>query len=247
MPRKKVSMENNRVSRIIRLMAAIRSGRRYTTEQLVEILGTSRRSFFRDVKCLQAAGVLCRYNRKDNHYEIEHRYLISPPNLNYREATELFRLIRRIMNRRSVPFKIAALTAAFKIEGVFPIDIKKYCLGIIHSLNAEDNPPSTGGVRETVFNQLQKAILEKRVARIHLRLPSQKELVLTDLRPYRFVYSDGRWYLIGNSSLHKTIHSFELKQIKKVSLSHECFTENKRFNIHHHLGKLGNNGPDRKK
>lgn len=240
MPRKKVSIENNSVSRIIRLIAAIRDGRRYTAEQLVEILGTSRRTFCRDIKCLQAVGVLCRYNRKDNHYEIEHRYLLVPPNLSYCEATELFRLIQRLMNRRSVPFKIAALIAAFKIEGLLPVEIKQYCLGIIRSLNVKDSPPSTGGVRETVFNQLQKAILEKRVARTCLRLPSQKGPVLTNLHPYRFVYSNGMWYLIGNSSLHKTIRSFELKQIKKVGLSHEYFTENKKFDIRRHLGKLGN-------
>jgi len=57
-------MKLSRISRVVRILTTLQAERNYTADGLAEMLGTSRRTVFRDLKELQAIGVPYHYDAK---------------------------------------------------------------------------------------------------------------------------------------------------------------------------------------
>lgn len=75
-------MKTSRVSRVVQLLTTLQSGENYDTDDLAKMLGTSRRTVFRDLKELQAVGVPYHYNAKSGSYTIDPEFFLPPIDLN---------------------------------------------------------------------------------------------------------------------------------------------------------------------
>lgn len=136
-----------------------------------------------------------------------------------------------------LPFKRSALLAALKIENNLPVKIKRYCNTALRNISTKVSPQATMNLFDKTFAQLQKAITKKR--RVNIRYHSLFEGKVIDLylSPYHLLYNHRAWYVLGHSSMHKSIRTFKLNRIRELKVLDKCFIDGENFDLYDYLGK----------
>ena len=239
-------MKHSKINRVIQILTTLQAGESYTASDLCEMFGTSRRTIFRDLKELQAIGVPYHYDIKTGGYTIEPEFFLPPANLNLREALSLLLLAHKVSNQVQMPFKRSALLAALKIENNLPAEIKQYCKTALRNISTGDNAraPVRQNVQfDKVFAQLQEAIAKKHKVNICYYPFFESGVVNIELCPYRLFYNNQKWHVLGRSSLHKSVRTFELNCIRELTTTEECFPGDEDFDVSEYLGRAWSMAP----
>lgn len=77
-PRKRPAGNGGRLSRLLKLMDVLQSGRVYNSQELAELCGVSRRTVFRDIAALQEAGLSVLQDESRRGYFLPNRMRVSP-------------------------------------------------------------------------------------------------------------------------------------------------------------------------
>jgi predicted DNA-binding transcriptional regulator YafY len=237
-------MNTIRVSRIIQILRVLQSLQRYKADDLAQLVGTSKRTIFRDLKILQEAGIPCHFNQKDCGYTIEPQFRMSSPELSEQEAFGLLLLVHKARENVHFPLKDSALKAAIKIETNLPDGIKRYCNAALRHISIKPSNQERSDVLDRVFPKLLTAILRKQIVTVNYYLLGEHKYIVTDLSPYHLMYNNQTWYVLGMSSYHNGISSFKLKHIKELKTLDKCFIEDKNFNVSDYLGRAWSMMPE---
>ena len=227
----------SRISRIVQILTTLQSGHSYSVDGLTKILGVSRRTIFRDLKELQAIGVPYRFDSKTGGYAIDPEYFLPPVDLNLQEALSLLLLVHKARNHLPVPFKNSALMAGLKVENNLPDKIRQYCNATLQNISIKPDSHAPMDLLDKVFSLLQNAIRKKRKVRLHYASFYEGTDITTVLCPCHLMYNKRAWYVIGRSSMHKSVRTFKLNRIRSLQVQNKCFLENKMFDAHEYLGK----------
>jgi len=230
-------MKTSRISRVVKLLTTLQSGENYSVDDMAKLLGTSRRTVFRDLKELQLVGVPYRYDVKNKRYYIEEGFFLPPIDLTLQEALSLCLLTRKMSSHLPIPFKNSVLLAAMKIENQVPAGIKQYCNMAMQnvSINVDSHTPMDS--LDKVFSQLQKAIAKKRKVQLRYGSLFEDEEITTILSPFHLRYHNRGWYVVGKSSLHKSLRTFKLNRIKELRVLKKCFIDSEGFRVDEYLGR----------
>ena len=233
-------MKSSRVSRVMQILTTLQAGKDYAVGDLSRMFGTSRRTVFRDLKELRAIGVPFRYDARTGGYTIEPEFFLPPLDLNLQEALSLLLLVYKARNQIQLPFKNSALLAALKIENNLPAGIRQYCNTALRNISTRlsaQAPVHHSGGLDKIFAQLQKAIAKKRKVGIRYHSLFEGKVIDLDLSPYHLLYNQRAWYVLGYSSLHKSVRTLKLNRIKELKTSEQCFLGGENFNLQDYLGK----------
>lgn len=240
-------MKRSRINRVIEILTTLQAGESYTVGDLSKIFGMSRRTIFRDLKELQDIGVPYHYDIKTGGYTIEPEFFLPPANLNLREALSLLLLAHKVSNQIQLPFKRSALLAALKIESNLPTKIRKYCSTALRNIStrADFQKPIHQNARfDLTFTQLQEAIAKKRKVNICYYPFFESGVINIELCPYRLFYNNQKWHVLGPSSLHKSVRTFELNCIRELKTTKEYFPGDEDFDVSEYLGKAWSMVPE---
>jgi len=210
------------------------------------MFGTSRRTIFRDLKELHVIGVPYHYDIKTGSYTVEPEFFLPPADLNLQEALSLLLLAHKVSNQVQLPFKRSALLAALKIESNLPAEIKQYCKTALRNISTGVNarvPVRQNAQFDSIFAQLQEAIEKKHKVNICYYPFFESGVVKTELCPYRLFYNNQKWHVLGRSSLHNKVRTFELNCIRELTTTEECF-EDEDFNVSEYLGRAWSTVPE---
>ena len=184
-----VKQNQNKVHRILRILMELQSGRRYTTLDLAKMMGTSRRTIFRDLNDLKKLNVPCYYDKKTFSYTIDSSFFMPSINLSTEEAISLFLLVYKASDHISFPFKNLVFAAATKIENNLPIKIKQHCNKVLRNISIRTTPQTEMELLDNKFSQFQNAILQKRIVKIYYYLPPLEEKIISVyLEPYHLIH-----------------------------------------------------------
>jgi len=231
----------------MRILTALQSGKGWSVDALSRIFGTSRRTIFRDLKELQDAGVPYRYDAGTGVYTISPEYFLPPADLNLREALSLLLLAEKVSDQIQLPFRREALLAASKIENNLPVEIRQHCSSILRNISTGSDVQASirhNGRFDKTFSQLQKAIANKR--QVDFRYHSLLDGGVLDLRlcPYHMLYNNGTWHVLGRSSFHKKVQTFELNRISELTTAEAGFTVEEDFDVSEYLGRAWSTMPE---
>ena len=233
-------MKPSRITRVMQLLTTLQAGKSYAVGDLSKMFGTSRRTIFRDLKELQAIGVPCQYDTKAGGYAIDPDFFLPPVDLNLREALSLLLLVHEASKQIQLPFRRSALLAALKIENNLPIKIRQYCNMALRSISTKSgaqSPIRQHGGLDRAFAQLQQAILKKRKVNISYNSLFEGGTISVELSPYHLLYNRRAWYVLGHSSLHKSVRTFKLNRINKLEITDRCFLDGEKFDLYEYLGR----------
>jgi predicted DNA-binding transcriptional regulator YafY len=221
------------------MLTTLQSGPPRTADDLSRIFGVSRRTLFRDLKELQNIGIEPLFSPQHRGYKIAPEQFLPPINLNLQEALSILLLVHKMRSQIQLPFKTSALLAALKIESALPPRIRHYCEHALARISAKagaqapvDGPLSLDGV----FSVIQSSIAQRRKVKIHYDSFFDKAAIDCVLSPLHIFYNQRAWYVIGRSSVHKSVRTFKLNRIKKADILDEGFTDGDDFDLADYLG-----------
>ncbi len=233
-------MKRSRIGRVMQILTTLQAGKSYAVSDLSKMFGTSRRTIFRDLKELQAIGVPYRYDVRTGGYMIEPEFFLPPIDLSLQEAMSLLLLAHKAKDQIQLPFKNSALLAALKIENNLPTKIRKYCTTAMQNISTKAGAQApirhSAGLDKT-FAQLQQAIVKKRKMELRYHSLFEETIIDVELHPYHLLYNNRAWYVLGRSSLHKSVRTFKLNRIRDLTTTEKCFVDGENFDLYEYLGR----------
>jgi len=237
-------MKSHRVGRVVEILATLQSGKNYTASQLAKILGTSRRTIYRDLKELGAIGVSYHYDARTGGYTMEPEFFLPPVDLNLQKALGLLLLVHKTGEQLQMPLKNSALLAALKIENNLPAKIRRHCEAALRSISWQSPAQAPMSELDKTFTQLQEAIARKQKVNIQYHSLFEGEDIELELCPYHLLYNQRAWYVVGLSSMHNSVRTFKLNRIREMKTLDQRFADEEDFDLSEYLGRAWSMMPE---
>jgi predicted DNA-binding transcriptional regulator YafY len=237
-------MKSSRASRVVQLLTTLSKAggvKGYTTVELSRMFGVSRRTLFRDLKEIQEIGIQPLFSSSRRGYALSPEQFLPSINLNLQEALGLLLLVHKMLSQIQMPFKHSALLAATKIESCLPPKARRYCESALARISAKAGAqvpaPTTPGLDHT-FALLQSAAAQRRKVCIDYDSLFDGKAIQCELSSYHLFYNQRAWYVVGLSSIHKTVRTFKLNRIRNAEMLEARFDNNgePEFDLAEYLG-----------
>lgn len=229
----------DRIRRLLRLVEVLRSGRVLNSQQLSDFCGVSRRTTFRDLKALSESGVDVQYDEERQGYLLPASMMLPPTGFTLDETLSLLLLCNELGDaNRGIPFQGAASSAGYKLLSNLPRQLRELVGEISESISIQLEAFNPLEDSKLWFERLRESLGHRRQVRISYRsLTEGEEGVLTTLlSPYRILFKHRSWYVIGRSSLHRQVRTFNLGRIQSMTVVDSHYTIPPRFSLERYLG-----------
>lgn len=232
-----VMSTRDRLHRLLRLIDLLQSGRILNSSQLASGLKVSRRTVFRDLGTIQEAGIHVHYDEERQGYFLPTRLRVPPGELTIGEAISVLLVCQSLGDKQQgIPFQSEALSAALKISQTLPREIREFAAEITDSMAIHIDARNPLQSAQPQYELLLQSLIERRHVRIKYYSPSEAGTIRTLLSPYRIVFSRRSWYVIGRSSVHRSIRTFNVGRILKAERLESQYKIPPRFSLSRFLG-----------
>lgn len=232
----------------MKLIGLLQAGKGYHADALAGACSVSRRTIFRDLDVLRQAGVPLAYDEEGQHYHIPGTYFLPPTNFTPEEALALLVLCHDLGDQSQLPFFEPARSAAVKLASNLPVRFRELFRTAGEAVQIRLEPTNPLGGRKPVYDQLLDAVAQRRCVRISYRSLAEAKQLVTRLSPYRLLFSRRSWYVIGRSSIHRGVRTFNLGRIGTIELLDDRFRIPKGFSLQRYLRNawhlIPESGPD---
>jgi len=183
----------------------------------------SRRTIFRDLETLRAAGVPLAFDSNTNRFHIPETYFLAPTNLSSEEALSVMVLCHEMGDGTGLPYYSSARKAVTKLENSLPEHIKRQVREVSSHVEIKLNPVHQPEDAQLVYQQLVDAAGHRRSVRLQYRSIFDSDVIRTKLSPYKLMFSRHSWYVIGRSSVHRAVRTFKVNRIQECELLDDTF------------------------
>lgn len=228
-------MDVSRLHRVLRLLTILQSGSSPTVTELVDELGISRRTLYRDLNILEAAGIPY-YHEADKGYRLAPSFFLPPVNLKVTEAMGLMMLAKAAAARSDQPLSSEAIQAVRKLVAQVPAGIREICQEMVGRTSVHPGPAAVTTNDGDSYTALQTAIDEHRTVAFQYDSFFEQKLIDVTLDPYHLHYAVRAWYVIGRCKRHKDERTYKLARIRNVEPTKKTFKVDPPFSIDRYLG-----------
>ena len=222
-----------RLQRLLNLMAVLQSGRYMNAPQLAEHCQVSRRTIFRDINTLKDSGIGIRYDARHQGYALVDQSFLPATDFTLEEVLSLLVLCGQ---GGDIPFQHSARSAGVKLLSSLPGKLREYVGELSDSIVMKLDPHNPLEQSREHYDQIAEAIRTQQQIRIRYSSFAEQEEIQTLLSPYRMLFMRRSWYVIGRSSLHRAIRTFNLGRIVEAELQKSSYTIPERFSLSRYLG-----------
>ena len=216
--------------------------------QLAQQCSVSRRTIVRDVKALRSAGVPVDYDTVKRCYSISSHPAFLQANLTQAEAMALVCLASEMGQRNRIPFLDAARSAAIKLEQYLPSAIRGRLATVKGAVGFQPLPLCELKDKENIYQQIVEARAALRVARVEYVTDRDAEPITTRLRTYQVMFCRHSWYVVGHSSFHGKVCTFNVNRIISLKLMTDRYKVRRGFSLDRYFGNawqlMPTTGPD---
>lgn len=231
-------MSVSRVHRLLRLITLMQAGRGRTADELAGELGVSRRTLFRDLNLLEAAGVPYFYDAEQG-YRISERFFLPPLNLTVPETLGLLLVGQATAAKPAQPYARPALSAIRKLVGSVPEPIRTACLEMMDDVSVDPGPVEAEESESTHYATLQRCVDERRACRVlYTSLVEGEGDLETELEPMALHFSTRSWYVLGRTEVHgEEVRVFKLTRFASIEPTDRCFVMPEPYRVEDKLGR----------
>ena len=229
--------EVSRIRRLLQLVDLLSSGRTCNATELADHCGVSRRTIFRDIATLETAGIHVLYDDSRQGYWLNQREFLPSSELTIEETLSLIVLSYELGDETSaLSFWGDARSAALKLTNNLPNNLREFIRDVTPSIIIRSDSQSVTVHEKETFHRLLKAFSVHSSVRIRYYSVAENKVISTRLSPYRLLFSRHSWYVIGRSSVHRSIRTFKLGRISEVVLLDQRYEIPPRFSLDRFLG-----------
>jgi predicted DNA-binding transcriptional regulator YafY len=229
------------------LTQLVQSGPGRNASDLAKACSVDRRTVFRDLAALRESGLPIEFDPKTKRYSAR-GWALPPVQLTAEESLALFGLANEFGGQKKLPFYDAAYNAARKIEQTLPKRLRRSVASIGRAIEIQSVELNKRVGETTSFRQLIEAIANRHVLHITYGSLTEWETIETELQPYKLLFSQHCWYVLGRSSMHGEVRTFNLDRFKSLEALTKRYTIPRSFNLDRYLGNawrlIPDKGPD---
>jgi predicted DNA-binding transcriptional regulator YafY len=226
------------------MISLLQAGKGHNVDSLAAQCGISRRTVFRDLEVLRRADVPLKLDDEFQVYHLAESHFLPPAKFSAEESLAVLVLCHELGDVRQMPFLAPAHTAAVKIENSFPSALRKQIRGQADAIQIRMNQISPIADQSHVYQNLLDAIPKRRCVRIRYDSYFDGQIIQTCLPPYRVVFSRHSWYVIGRSSIHRSVRTFNLTRIRQLEPTEDSYEIPRNFSLDRYLGNAWHIVPD---
>ncbi len=228
--------KNDRLIRLLKLLQAFQANRPTTVEELATMVGVSRRTVFRDLRLLAAAGIEYSYNRETQRYAAAREMLLPPVTLTHAEALTLMLGARYVANRRILPGGTMATSASLKLESMIPASIRDYCGPLLERTEIRSIPVSDAASITETISLIQSGLREQKVLHVKYDSYHDQTQIEVDLHPCRLLHMHRGWYLIAFTEQFNEVRTYKVERILHLKVLDAHYEWDRKFNLDDYFG-----------
>ena len=218
----------------------LQNGCVYNSTQLAEFCGVSNRTLFRYLRELQDAGVPILHDNERMGYWLPLKEAAPQMRLSTKEVLSMLLLCEHGGSRETgIPFLDPAAHASQFILNQLS-DEQRTRMSRLTSLidiNLQNSTPATSN--RDIFEQVLQAMDQRVRVRPYLKSSGGFASLCTLVSPYRLLFRDRAWQMIGRSSLHRSVQTFPLSEIERIESTTDRYTIPPRFTTQSYLARAG--------
>lgn len=219
-------MVTKRISRILKILTMLQSGIHRSADEMASVLGTSRRTVFRDLEVLSSVGIPCHYDYKKRAYVVPEDHFLQPTDLTFQEIMGLLLNLRANGDCTCMPLAHEALVAEAKIRSHLSQNTVKHCETLLSQIHFQKQHEDKQAPVNRIWWKLVKAAANRRVVNIRYHYEKKGNL-RTDVHPYWLINNNHKWYLLGRCDSDKNTSLFALHRVRDLQVLDKRFIEKK--------------------
>jgi proteasome accessory factor B len=226
-----------RILRLVRLIDTLAAGRAYSAPDLARLCGVSRRTTFRDLRTLRDSGLDVRFDEDRRGFRLERPGYLKPVDFTTSEALALLVLCDKLAESRTggIPLQSAARAAALKVLSLLPPRLRRY-VEVAEQVHLRVGPVNPLPGAASIYDLMTQAIDHRRRIRIRYDSFFEQAVIRTLLSPYRLLFHTRSWYVVGRSSLHRAVRTFNLGRVLDAEPTDSAFEIPPRFSLERYFG-----------
>ena len=231
------------LARLLELVMILQSERFPNARRLAETCGVSRRTIYRDLTTLEAAGLSIQYVPDRQGYELGRDCLLQPPQLDEQEALAL--LIASHFGSIPDPFGslLPVRKALAKVFQSLPSSLRKHLADggelIAGTAPVNEAPKERRAIHQAILH----ALLHRQRLRLSYRDGGQGPVSTTNFGLYRLARLEGQWALAGHSSVHGCVVLYWLPWVERAEVTGEPYEIPPRFQLERLHGEAATEPP----
>ncbi len=261
----------HRITRLLRLITLLESGPGSNGTRLAQELGVSRRTFFRDLRTLQEAGVPC-FHDAENGYRIARNFFLPPVNLTLAETLSLHLLDKTVTAKRMNPLNDELLAIANKLISTLDQSHRQVCRDLMKHVIISQTPTAMPDHGLRFFTALQRYIDECRACRMTISRevwsplsplsppspppppstsnsvahtqPGSTQLIECVIHPYALYGTDHHWSLLGVVNGHESMRVIPLDHVVDLVALEQRFERPSQFDAQQVIGLAWQTQPE---
>lgn len=224
--------------RLIQILMRLQNGRIYNSTQLAEFCGVSSRTLFRYLRELQDAGVPILHDSERLGYWLPLREVAPQVRLSPQEVLSMLLLCEHGGARETgIPFLDPAAQASQFLLTQLPDDQRTQMSRLASLIDIHLQSTNPLPLNRGIFEQTLTALDQRTRMRIYRRSVDSATTECTLLSPYRLVFQEQSWQVIGRSSLHRAVQTFSLSEIERIEFTTDRYTIPPRFTTQNYLAR----------
>ncbi len=219
-----VSTVPGRHARMLRILRQLQSGGGLNAEELADQLDVCRRTIFRDLNMMRQAGVEFYFDEQLDCYRLlPQEHLVAMPALDQEELTTLVAAVHLSVLRELPECSDLLRQSISKLLACSPRHVQHHATRVIKSccVHAADPPASVPAA--PIVHLILAAISQRKVLRVKIVDVEAGQEVVTRFSPYQMVAAVDKWQVVGRSSHHRRVCTFEPRQMKQPEMTDEIY------------------------
>jgi proteasome accessory factor B len=219
------------------LVVLLQSERFPNARQLAEACEVSRRTTYRDLEALAAAGIPVRFRQERQGYQITKGFFLPPTNLTEEEIIALTVVAGHWEGGDALGLLRHAWEGAVKVVQGLPNDLRDRVLAAAEPFLTEPTRAVPTADRQSVHRAIVDALAGRRQLRLWYRDPSTFEDECTKFSLYRLLLHDRHWFLVGRSSLYRRVVVIGVPWVSRAEVTEDAATVPPRFRLERFLAQ----------
>jgi proteasome accessory factor B len=231
-------MDNsNKSKRLLLIIELLQTGGYFNATEIANHCQVHPRTVHRYIKTLQENGLRIIYDQQRQGYHLKGNNLLAPMDMSQDEAVSLIILCECLGRvNTGLPFSEPARTAVMKLHNSLPEKLKSYVTAMMEGTSIKVEALAKLTEVRHHYNLLRDALSEKESVRIVYNSFSDQKEITTLLSVYRLLFCKHSWYVIGRSSIHREIRTFNVARLQDVTKVGKKYQIPPRFNVERYLG-----------
>lgn len=229
--------QHPRLQRLLQILDLLQSGRWPKAQDLADLCRVSERTIYRDLQALQDAGFQIQHDPWRQGYRLGTHTFLRPAELTTEETLALILLATEAEHDATWLSRGAQVKSALlKLSSNLPPELLSYVEQVSQLAQVQSPHGRELTAEQPPFEAVRTALTQQRCLRITYHSLSEHEDIKTRLSPYHVLHVRRSWYVIGYSTVHRSVRTFKIGRIREWTLVDVPYSIPPRFSVQKFLG-----------